>query len=49
MQIRLFHLQNSRSQRIVWFLEELGLPYELVIKHRSKEKFTASIIEISYR
>ncbi|ENU3948580.1 glutathione S-transferase, partial [Acinetobacter baumannii] len=23
MQIRLFHLQNSRSQRIIWFLEEL--------------------------
>ena len=35
MQIRLFHLQNSRSQRIVWFLEELGLPYELVINHHS--------------
>lgn len=35
MQIRLFHLQNSRSQRIVWFLEELGLPYELVINHYS--------------
>ncbi len=35
MQIRLFHLQNSRSQRIVWFLEELGLPYELVINQHS--------------
>lgn len=32
MQIRLFHLQNSRSQRIIWFLEELGLNYELTIK-----------------
>jgi len=23
------HLNNSRSQRIVWLLEELGLPYEI--------------------
>jgi glutathione S-transferase len=27
------HLNNSRSQRILWLLEELGLDYE-VIKHR---------------
>ena len=25
------HLNNSRSQRVLWLLEELGLPYE--IKH----------------
>jgi len=35
MRIRLFHLQNSRSQRIIWFLEELGLNYELTIKDHS--------------
>ncbi|MDP9803179.1 glutathione binding-like protein [Acinetobacter calcoaceticus] len=35
MQIRLFHLQNSRSQRIIWFLEELGLNYDLIIKYHS--------------
>ena len=23
------HLNNSRSQRILWLLEELGLPYEI--------------------
>ena len=23
------HLENSRSQRILWLLEELGLPYEV--------------------
>ena len=23
------HLNNSRSQRILWLLEELGLPYEV--------------------
>ena len=24
------HLENSRSQRVLWLLEELGLPYEIV-------------------
>jgi glutathione S-transferase len=24
------HLNNSRSQRVLWLLEELGIPYELV-------------------
>jgi glutathione S-transferase len=28
--ITLHHLNNSRSQRILWLLEEHGLPYELV-------------------
>ncbi len=27
--ITLFHLDRSRSERIVWLLEELGLPYRL--------------------
>ena len=27
--ITLHHLENSRSQRILWLLEELGLPYEV--------------------
>lgn len=30
MQIIVHHLNNSRSQRIVWLLEELGLTYRLV-------------------
>ncbi|MET0265285.1 MAG: glutathione S-transferase [Duganella sp.] len=30
MAIRVHHLNNSRSQRIVWLLEELGLTYEIV-------------------
>ncbi len=29
--MRLFHVPNSSSQRVVWMLEELGEPYELVI------------------
>ncbi len=28
--VTLHHLNNSRSQRILWLLEELGEPYELV-------------------
>jgi glutathione S-transferase len=27
--ITLYHLNNSRSERIVWLMEELGLPYRL--------------------
>lgn len=32
--IKLHHLNNSRSQRILWLLEELGLEYELVRHER---------------
>lgn len=28
--IEVHHLNNSRSQRVLWLLEELGLPYEVV-------------------
>ena len=28
--IKVHHLNNSRSQRVLWLLEELGLPYEIV-------------------
>jgi glutathione S-transferase len=28
--IKIHHLNNSRSQRILWLLEELGTPYEIV-------------------
>lgn len=31
MHIQLYHLRCSRSQRIVWLLEELELSYELII------------------
>ena len=27
--LTLHHLNNSRSQRILWLLEELGTPYEM--------------------
>jgi len=32
--ITLHHLNNSRSQRILWLLEELGMPYEIVRHER---------------
>jgi glutathione S-transferase len=28
--ITVHHLENSRSQRVLWLLEELGLPYDIV-------------------
>lgn len=36
MTIRVHHLENSRSQRILWLLEELGQPYEVVRYQRDK-------------
>jgi glutathione S-transferase len=33
--IRVHHLNNSRSQRVLWMLEELELPYELVKYERT--------------
>ena len=27
--ITVHHLNNSRSQRVLWLLEELGLPYQI--------------------
>ena len=35
------HLNNSRSQRILWMLEELGLPYELRRYERDPETMFA--------
>lgn len=32
--IRLHHLNNSKSQRILWLLEELGLAYDIVFYKR---------------
>jgi glutathione S-transferase len=28
--VTVHHLNNSRSQRVLWLLEELGLPYEII-------------------
>jgi glutathione S-transferase len=34
MTLKIHHLNNSRSQRILWLLEELGGPYEIVYHQR---------------
>ena len=38
MRIILHHLNNSRSQRILWLLEELNLPYD--IRHYARDAVT---------
>lgn len=35
------HLNNSRSQRVLWLLEELGLPYELKLYQRDPNTMLA--------
>ena len=38
MTITVHHLENSRSQRVLWLLEELALPY--AIKRYARDKAT---------
>ena len=35
------HLNNSRSQRVLWLLEELGVPYDIVKYERDKKTMLA--------
>src|SRR5262249_2621462 len=35
------HLENSRSQRVLWLLEELGVPYEVKRYDRNKATMLA--------
>ena len=35
------HLNNSRSQRVLWLLEELGLPYEIKCYQRDPKTMLA--------
>jgi glutathione S-transferase len=35
------HLENSRSQRVLWMLEELGLPYEIKRYERDRKTMLA--------
>ena len=39
--ITVHHLENSRSQRVLWLLEELGLAYEIVLYKRDPETLLA--------
>ena len=39
--IRLHHLNQSRSLRILWLLEELGVPYEIITHQRDADTHLA--------
>lgn len=39
--ITIHHLDNSRSQRILWMLEELGVPYDIELYQRDKGNLLA--------
>jgi glutathione S-transferase len=39
--ITVHHLNNSRSQRVLWLLEELGLPYEIIHYQRDPKTMLA--------
>jgi len=39
--IRVHHLNNSRSQRVLWLLEELGRPYEVIRYQRDPQTMLA--------
>ncbi|SNS08954.1 glutathione S-transferase [Sphingomonas laterariae] len=41
MTIIVHHLENSRSQRVLWLLEELELPYEVVRYERDRKTMLA--------
>ncbi len=41
MTIIVHHLENSRSQRVLWMLEELGLPYEVKRYERNTKTMLA--------
>lgn len=41
--IKVHHLENSRSQRILWLLEELGLPYEVLRYERDRKTMLAPL------
>jgi glutathione S-transferase len=40
-QLKVHHNENSRSQRVLWLLEELDVPYELVCYKRDPETIRA--------
>ncbi|HEU4498955.1 MAG TPA: glutathione S-transferase [Sphingomicrobium sp.] len=41
MALTVHHLENSRSQRVLWLLEELGLPYEVRRYERDRKTMLA--------
>ncbi len=39
--ITVHHLNNSRSQRVLWLLEELGLDYDIQLYQRDPDTMLA--------
>jgi glutathione S-transferase len=44
--LTIFHLDNSRSERIIWLAEELGLAYELQTFARENRAAPAALLDI---
>jgi Glutathione S-transferase, N-terminal domain len=36
--MRLYHMPGSRSTRVLWMLEEIGVPYEVALMTREERK-----------
>jgi len=36
--MRLYHMPGSRSTRVLWMLEEIGVPYEVTLMTREERK-----------
>ena len=47
--LKVHHLNKSRSERIIWLVEELGIDYEMLVHLRNPETFRAppSLWEVS--
>jgi glutathione S-transferase len=43
--ITVHHLNESRSQRILWLLEELGTPYHVIPYHREKTRYAPEALK----
>lgn len=41
--ITVHHLETSRSQRVLWLLEELGVPYDIVLYQRDRKTRLAPV------
>jgi glutathione S-transferase len=46
-EIIIYHLENRRSERIVWLMEELGLPYKLVFTRGDLAASMAAIRKVN--
>ncbi|PQE17453.1 glutathione S-transferase protein [Rutstroemia sp. NJR-2017a WRK4] len=42
------HLNNSQSQRVLWFLEELGIEYNLVLHTRVRGRSPAELKDVHF-